>query len=157
MPTLHMMYGFVGAGKTTFAKTLEQDLPAIRFTHDEWMSKLYGDNPPLEHFNDYYQRVYDLIWEYAEKLLKLKQDVILDSGFWSRGSRDEARIRAKAFGADTRLYFLDTSEALCLERIRKRNQNLQGSLYIDDHAFESFKQRFEALGDDEDHQVIPIQ
>ena len=33
-----------------------------------------------------------------------------------------------------------------LERTRQRNQNLQGSLYIDDHAFELFKARFEPLG-----------
>ena len=49
---LHLIHGFVGAGKTTFAKKLEHFLPAVRFTHDEWMSKLYGENPPLEHFNE---------------------------------------------------------------------------------------------------------
>jgi predicted kinase len=153
-PTLHMIYGFVGAGKTTFAKGLEPTLPAIRFTHDEWMSELYGDNPPLEHFAEYYKRVDDLIWVYASRLLELKQDVILDSGFWSRVSRDDARTKAKALGAETRLYFLDVPESVTLERVRKRNENLQGSLYIDDHAFELFKTRFEPVGEDEEHIAI---
>jgi predicted kinase len=154
MATLHMIYGFVGAGKTTFAKKLEHSLPAIRFTHDEWLSKLYGDNPPVEHFAEYYKRVEDLIWVYASRLLELKQDVILDSGFWSRSSRDGARARAKALGADTKLYFLDSSEKVMLERVRKRNENLKGSLYIDDHAFELFKERLEALGEDEEHFLV---
>ncbi len=151
---LHLIHGFVGAGKTTFAKKLEHSLPAVRFTHDEWMSKLYGENPPLEYFEDYYNRVYDLIWVYATRLLELKQDVILDSGFWSRASRDDVRSKAKALGADTKLYFLDTPEAVMLERTRKRNENLRGSLLIDDHAFELFKQRFEPLAEDEDHVLI---
>jgi predicted kinase len=154
MPTLHMIYGFVGAGKTTFAKKLEHTLPAIRFPHDEWMNKLYGKNPPLEHFADYYGRVHDLIWVYAARLLELKQDVILDSGFWSRDSRDEARAKAVKLNAETKLYFLDVPEAVMLERVRKRNENLQGSLYIDDHAFELFKTRFEPLGEDEEYVVI---
>ncbi len=154
MATLHMIYGFVGAGKTTFAKKLEHSLPAVRFTHDEWMNKLYGENPPLENFADYYNRVHDLIWIYAERLLELNQDVILDSGFWSRNSRDEARAKAKAVGAEPKLYFLDVPENVMLERTRKRNENLQGSLYIDDHAFGLFKTRFEPLGKDEEHIVL---
>jgi predicted kinase len=152
--TLHMIHGFVGAGKTTFAKKLEQDLPAVRFTHDEWMSQLYGDNPPLEMFADCYSRVQDLIWVYATRLLELNQDVILDSGFWSRASRDEARKKAKAIGVEYKLYFLNVSEEVMLERTRKRNENLHGSLYIDDHAFELFKTRFEPLETDEEHVVV---
>jgi predicted kinase len=148
MATLHMIYGFVGAGKTTFAKGLEHSLPGVRFTHDEWMTKLYGENPPLEKFAEYYSRVQELIWVYAARLLELKQDVILDSGFWSRIARDEAR--AKALGATYKLYFLAAPEDVLKERVRKRNENLQGSLYIDDHAFELFKSRFETLDDDED-------
>lgn len=149
-----MIYGFVGAGKTTFAKKLESTLPAVRFTHDEWLNKLYGDNPPLEHFADYYSRVEKLIWVYATRLLELKQEVILDAGFWSRRSRDEARAKTKALGAEIKLYFLDVPEAIMLERTRKRNENLQGSLYIDDQAFELFKTRFEPLGKDEEHTVV---
>jgi predicted kinase len=153
MPTLHMVYGFVGAGKTTFAKKLEHTLPAVRFTHDEWMNKLYGENPPLENFADYYSRVHDLIWIYAARLLELKQDVIVDFGFWSRSSRDEARAKARAVGADTKLYFLDAPEDVLKARVRKRNESLQGSLYIDDHAFELFKSRFEPLGEDEEYVI----
>jgi predicted kinase len=154
MSTLHMLYGFVGVGKTTFAKKLEHTLPAVRFTHDEWMNKLYGENPPLEYFADYYNRVHDLIWIYAERLLELDQDVILDSGFWSRNSRDEARAKAAVLGVNHKLYFLDAPEEVLKERVRKRNENLQGSLYIDDHAFELFKTRFEPLGEDEEHVLI---
>jgi predicted kinase len=156
MAVLHMIYGFVGAGKTTFAKGLEHSLPAVRFTHDEWMNKLYGENPPLEYFADYHNRVHDLIWIYATRLLELKQDVILDAGFWSRVSRDEARAKAKALGATYKLYFLEEPEEVLKERVRKRNENLRGSLYIDDHAFELFKTRFEPLGKDEEYESITV-
>ena len=32
MATAHLIYGYLGAGKTTFAKKLERELPAIRFS-----------------------------------------------------------------------------------------------------------------------------
>ena len=62
MPNLHLIYGFAGAGKTTFARKLEAEISAIRFTHDEWMVKLYGCNPQEQKFSDYYKRISDLIW-----------------------------------------------------------------------------------------------
>jgi predicted kinase len=31
MPTAHLIHGYLGAGKTTFARQLERDIPAIRF------------------------------------------------------------------------------------------------------------------------------
>jgi len=40
MPTAHLIHGYLGAGKTTFARQLERNIPAIRFSHDEWMVRL---------------------------------------------------------------------------------------------------------------------
>jgi len=56
MATAHLIDGFLGAGKTTFARQLERDLPGIRFTHDEWMARLYGDDPPVDRFAECFRR-----------------------------------------------------------------------------------------------------
>jgi predicted kinase len=34
MATAHLIHGFLGAGKTTLARQLERELPAIRFGAD---------------------------------------------------------------------------------------------------------------------------
>jgi predicted kinase len=57
MPTAHLIHGYLGAGKTTFAMGLESETGAVRFTHDEWMRKLYGEDPPFELFAEYARRV----------------------------------------------------------------------------------------------------
>ena len=89
------------------------------------------------------------------QLLYLGQDVILDFGFWSRASRNEARSKAQLAKAEVRLYFLSCSEKVMRQRVAIRSSNLPGdSLWIDDHAFELFRQRYEALGEDETHVVI---
>lgn len=44
-PTVFMLHGFLGSGKTTFARHLEHKYTALRFTHDEWMQQLYGIDP----------------------------------------------------------------------------------------------------------------
>jgi predicted kinase len=71
MPTAHLIHGYLGAGKTTFARQLERDIPAIRFSHDEWMTRLYGDDPPVEHFADFYQRVSEQMEEVWPRCLEL--------------------------------------------------------------------------------------
>ena len=155
MTNLHLIYGFAGAGKTTFARKLETEISAIRFTHDEWMVKLYGNNPDEEKFPDYYERISDLIWNLTMQLLRLDRDVILDFGFWSRKSRDEARYKAKIANAEVKLYFVTCSEVVMRNRVAKRNSNLPSdSLWIDENAFELFKQSYEALGEDENYIVI---
>ena len=155
MAILHLIHGFVGAGKTTFARQLESDISAIRFTHDEWMVKLYGHNPPEDKFAEYHARISSLIWELTTKLLHLDRNVILDFGFWSRADRDEARFKASQAKAEVQLYFVTCSEKVMRDRVAKRNKNLSDdSLQIDEHAFNLFKHRYKALDDDEPHIII---
>jgi predicted kinase len=154
MPTAHMIHGYLGTGKTTFARQLEQDLPAIRFTHDEWMARLYGEDPPVEHFADYYARVRSLIDSLWPRCLELGSDVVLDLNFWSRRERDEARRVVAALGATCCLYRLHCPETVAWERVERRNVTLGFSLLIARSTFEVLKTRFEPLGSDEAHVEI---
>lgn len=154
-PTAHLLHGFVGAGKTTFARKLEVELPAMRFTHDEWMHRLYGSNPPAAEFAELYDRVDALIWSCAERNLALGCDVILDCGFWTRRSRDQARDRIDALGLRCVLYSLEVPETLARKRVALRTQKVpDDSLWINDEAFDLFKTRFEPLHTDEPHVSI---
>ena len=56
-PTLYLMVGLPGSGKTTRAKELEQEARAVRFTPDEWHIFLFGDDfgdnsPPARALHD---------------------------------------------------------------------------------------------------------
>lgn len=150
MATAHLIHGYLGAGKTTFARQLERELPAIRFSQDEWMTQLYGDNPPLEEFPVFFRRISQLIAGLWPRCLELGIDVVLDLNIWCREERDETRATASALGAGTRLYRLACTDEEAWRRIERRNHNLEGSLLIDRSAFDAFKARFEPLGDDEE-------
>ena len=149
MPTAHLIHGYLGAGKTTFARQLERDIPAIRFSHDEWMVRLYGNNPPVEQFADFCSRIDEQVEEVWLRCLELGVDVVLDFGFWRRQERDETRAKISAIGAQAHLYRVGCPEDEAWQRIEERNANLQGSLLIVRNTFEVLKERFEPLAPDE--------
>ena len=47
MPTLFLTCGLPGSGKTTLAKRIEQERPALRLTADEWLFALFGPEPGI--------------------------------------------------------------------------------------------------------------
>jgi predicted kinase len=154
-PIAHLIHGFVGAGKTTFARRLAREQDAVRFTHDAWMHRLYGANPPVDEFRMLWERVDALIWHYAERLLALGVDVVLDQGFWTRAGRDAARVRVAALNARFVLYHVTCPEETMRRRVLSRSQEVPtDSLWINAEAFDLFKARFEPLADDEPHILI---
>ncbi|MDP9195795.1 MAG: ATP-binding protein [Pseudomonadota bacterium] len=154
-PILHLIHGFVGAGKTTFAKRLEQETGAVRFTLDEWMIHFYGSNPPEGLFQEYLERVEGMIWKMIGQFLQREQDVIFDQGFWTRVERDEARAKAAAWGATARLYALQCPDDVTRSRVLKRTADMPpGAMFIDENAIALFRTRFEPLGLDEEAVVV---
>lgn len=149
MATVHMIHGYLGAGKTTFARDLERRLPALRLTHDEWMLRLYGEDPPPGQFQAFFDRVSGRIEAVWTRASALGLDVVLDLGFWSRSQRDDARSAAAALGAEARLYRLACPDEQAWARIRRRNARLTDSLLITRTTFTVLRDRFEPLEDDE--------
>ena len=149
MPTVHMIHGYLGAGKTTFARRLEAEKAAVRFTHDEWMRKLYGRDPQEAQFADCAQRVFELMEAMWTRCLAVGVDVILDSGFWSRKERDRMRSMAASLGANCLLYRLSCPDDVAWDRIEKRNNAPDAGLCIAPNTFRMLKARFEPLSEDE--------
>src|SRR5258708_33469428 len=120
MPVLHLICGLPGSGKTTLARRLERDLPAVRLAPDEWMARIVGDG-----YDEAKRAAVEAVqWEIAARVLSLGVDVILENGFWSRRERDEVRARARALGAATKLHYLDVPREELLRRLAMRNAAL---------------------------------
>ena len=153
MATVHMIHGFLGVGKTRFAKSLAEKHPALRFSPDEWMVHFYGNDPPEALFGMYQMLIMEMIERYWTQSLSLGLDVILDTGFWTRFERDTTRKTAASLGADVQLYKLELADDLAWKRIEDRNREVD-EVFISKATYATLKQRFEPLTDDEPHRVI---
>jgi predicted kinase len=103
MSTVHLLCGLNGAGKSTYARTL----PAVRFSLDEWMLRLYSlpfDDPA---YGPLAETVKLLIWDAAQPALARGEDVVLDWNSWSRARRAAWRGRIEAAGHRVVVHHID--------------------------------------------------
>lgn len=156
MPTVHLVHGFLGVGKTTYARRLEREIRAVRFSPDEWMTRLYGDDPPADRFDDCLERVFSIANEQWRAVVRCGVDVILDYGFWTRAWRDEARRGAAELGAAVRIHAISCPDEEARRRVRARNANLQGSVHVADETYDFLLPRFLPLQEDELADVVRV-
>lgn len=145
MPTLYLTCGLPGSGKTTLAKKLELEVPALRLTGDEWMHELYPGISTLEaETGQNRSRVEGLQWEIALRALKLGCNVVVDWGLWSKEERDHCRTDARALGSQVVLCLLDVPLDELRHRLSERNANLPPSTFgIPREALLRWSQRFQ--------------
>ena len=76
-PTLFLMCGLPGAGKTTLARVLEQSQRALRLTPDEWRVDLFGT--ALDERSEARQGVIEArLWDVAARALQLGARLLYD-------------------------------------------------------------------------------
>jgi len=133
---LILVCGLPGAGKTTHATALERELHAVRFSADDWMNALGIDiyDEPQR------QKIEDLQWRLARKLLHLGLTIIVEWGAWARSERDSLRLQARAAGAAVELHFLTAPVDILFERIQRRGME---NPPIEREAIERWAQIFE--------------
>ena len=147
--TILLIHGYIGFGKTTVAKKFEE-LGYIRYTHDEYMSKMFGDHPTNEEFVSNYNKATECILEQAKNDLQKRRNIILDFGFWSRKDREEIwnTINNWNLDYDPSIIWvnvrcnINTARQRCIDRDNNRKP---GELWVPVEVFDMKLNQFEPM------------
>lgn len=125
MPTVHIIFGPLGAGKSTLARRLATENLAVRFSIDEWMHHLYNADRPdqlsLAWVWPRVRRCETIIWQTCLPILQAGIDVVLDLGFMTLENRQHHRKLALEAGYLVANHFVDADRQLRRERVMQRN------------------------------------
>ena len=142
MPTIHLIEGPVGAGKSTCAAKLALSHQAPHLNLDEWMVTLFSPDRPADGFMEWYgdrkQRCIQQIWDVTCELLNSTDNVILELGLVQLADREDFYRRVDGTDYDLRVYLIDTPLEVRRQRVRDRNAEKSGTfkMEVSDEIFE---------------------
>jgi predicted kinase len=120
-PTLFLMVGLPGSGKTVRARELAAERGALRLTPDDWALTLLGREDRHQERPDGKRWLLEgLLVALAVDALRLGLSVVLDFGFWSRDERSALRWLAASVGASCEIVYRPVEREVQWRRIRSR-------------------------------------
>lgn len=155
LPTLILICGPVGAGKTTYAQSLCKEIGGVRFSIDPWMQNLYAKDMSSLDFEWMMERVNRCnkqIWETASQILLLDGIVVLDLGFTTYDQRRHFYDKAEEIKVISELHYLNAAKEVRKSRVVKRNMEKDPSVYsfeVTDQMFNFMEPRFEVPSSEE--------
>lgn len=145
-PTLHILCGKAGAGKSTLAQALAREHAAILLCEDVMIARLYGEQ--MNTFDDYIRcsrKLKTVVGPLTTDLLRAGCSVVLDFPANTKAGRRWFRSLFEAAGAAHVLHFVASPDAVCLERIARRNvERPEGSYFLSEADFAHVSSFFEA-------------
>ncbi|MEM7282604.1 MAG: ATP-binding protein [Pseudomonadota bacterium] len=150
MARLVLVCGPTGAGKTTYAISLANEIGAVRFSIDQWMQTLYSKDMTSLDFawiSERLERCYEQIWNLCQQILELDGNVILDLGFTTGEQRAYFVSKGEMLSFDAEIHFLDADVNTRRQRVKQRNTDKDPELYsfeVTDMMFDFIEPRFEA-------------
>jgi predicted kinase len=155
MATLHLIAGKIGAGKSTLAQRLASRPATLLISEDHWNAHLFGDR--LKTLDDYRRlsaRLRAAMTPHIVAILKLGLSVVLDFPANGPVQRRWMRELIEASGVAHELHLLEVSDALCLERLHRRNAAGEHPFRVTDAEFAQFTRFFVPPAADEGFNVI---
>lgn len=153
-PTLVMLYGYPGSGKSFFARQLCEDLQAAHVQGERIRYELFDqprydkqENEIISHLMDYM----------AEEFLKAGVSVVYDTNAMRISQRRELREMARKTRAKSLLIWLQIDVESALARISRRDHRRADDKYsvpLDRKSFESLASGMQNPETTEDYFVI---
>ncbi|MFG1605027.1 AAA family ATPase [Actinoplanes sp. NPDC049265] len=149
-PTLFLMVGLPGSGKTFRARELAAERGALRLTPDDWALTIFGQE-------DRHQEPGGMRWLLEGRLLALAVDalrlgisVILDFGLWSRDERSALRWMAASVGASGEIVYLPVERDVQWSRIQNRWKHTPEQTFpMAEAELDPWREQFEVPGPEE--------
>ncbi len=152
MATLHLICGTISSGKTTYARRMMAQKPALLLSVDEVTLALSSVIPPENH-DQTTPLVKELLMDKATEALAAGLDVIFDWGFWKKTDRVEMEKRLTEAGVDHLWHYIDISQKRWEAQIAKRNEAVErgetSAYYVDEGLKAKCISWFEAPGREE--------
>ena len=117
-PSLILVCGLPGAGKTTTAIQLAAERDGVRLSPDDWIEALALDLWDTE----LRTRIEQLQWTFGRDLLDHGTTVVVEWGTWGRSERITMGDQARAVGARVELIMLDPPLDVLWQRVRERRR-----------------------------------
>ncbi|MFM5914333.1 MAG: AAA family ATPase [Chakrabartia godavariana] len=147
---VHLVTGGTGAGKTHYSMALAEKLRAMRFSIDDWMTRLFWSDAPqppsFEWVMDRIGRCEAQIRAEVQALAALGIASVLDLGFTKADHREAFAAFADEIGAGVTLHWVDRPAELRWERVQQRNRE-RGATYamdVDRAMFDFMESEWEA-------------
>lgn len=152
MAKVVMTCGRICCGKSTYARRLSAELGAAVLSVDEIMLTVFGQYAGDKH-DEYVEKLKRYLLNKSAELIGSGINVILDWGFWTMDERRAAREFYAVRNIRCELHYIDISEELWRERLRKRNSLVKAGeandYFVDENLARKFASIFEAPDSEE--------
>ena len=141
-----LMCGPAGSGKSRTARDLER-AGFARLSFDELAWRRGHHSHPLS--APVAEEIHGHLRELLAEFVRAGVDVVVDSSFWSRESRDNYRDFLAPFGVTPTTYYMATPREIALRRVASREHPGPDSIILTSATAQTYFDHFEVPSADE--------